>query len=74
MASRLVERFGEELGIAYQILDDIYDATGGPPSVGKEQGMDLDKPNFVELFGVDESFRRALHFKARALVSCNRDL
>ena len=33
--------FGERIGIAYQILDDVLDITGPPERTGKPQGTDL---------------------------------
>ncbi|MBK6542506.1 MAG: polyprenyl synthetase family protein [Flavobacteriales bacterium] len=33
--------FGEELGLAFQLRDDILDAFGDPKKVGKQQGGDL---------------------------------
>jgi geranylgeranyl pyrophosphate synthase len=39
-ADRL-ERFGELLGIAFQIFDDILDLTGDPVATGKPRGTDL---------------------------------
>jgi heptaprenyl diphosphate synthase len=34
-------RFGRELGMAFQVLDDILDLCGPPTSTGKEPGKDL---------------------------------
>jgi len=36
-------RFGEKLGVAFQIVDDLLDLTGDPDTVGKTLGRDLDK-------------------------------
>jgi geranylgeranyl pyrophosphate synthase len=33
--------FGEQIGVAFQILDDILDVTGPPERTGKPQGADL---------------------------------
>jgi geranylgeranyl pyrophosphate synthase len=33
--------FGERIGIAFQILDDVLDITGPPERTGKPQGTDL---------------------------------
>ena len=35
--------FGEKLGIAFQIIDDVLDLTGDPQEVGKSLGRDLAK-------------------------------
>src|SRR5207248_1429575 len=34
-------RFGERIGVAFQILDDILDVTGPPERTGKPRGADL---------------------------------
>jgi geranylgeranyl pyrophosphate synthase len=44
-ADRVVEdrlgRFGENVGLAFQIFDDILDLTGDPEATGKHRGTDL---------------------------------
>jgi len=42
-ADRALYDFGEKLGIAFQIVDDLLDLTGDPGTVGKTLGRDLDK-------------------------------
>jgi geranylgeranyl pyrophosphate synthase len=36
-----LSRFGERIGIAFQILDDVLDVTGPPERTGKPRGADL---------------------------------
>lgn len=62
-----VSMFGRFLGIAYQILDDIYDIEGGPEEVGKDIGKDVGKPTFPSLFGCIGAKARMHHFKNHAL-------
>ncbi len=38
-----MDRFGEKLGIAFQIIDDVLDLTGDQEVVGKSLGKDLEK-------------------------------
>jgi geranylgeranyl diphosphate synthase type II len=45
--------YARDLGFAYQITDDILDATGDPDVVGKDVGKDAGKKTFVTLYGVD---------------------
>jgi farnesyl diphosphate synthase len=47
--------FGRELGLAFQITDDLLDATGSSAELGKAAGKDQrrGKATFVSLMGVD---------------------
>jgi geranylgeranyl diphosphate synthase type II len=53
--------YGKNLGMAFQITDDLLDAAGDEQVVGKRVGKDLDrgKLTFPGLLGVEESRRRA---------------
>lgn len=50
-AVRLMGRFGEHLGVAFQILDDILDVTSEENLLGKKSGMDIRerKPSIVNV-------------------------
>jgi geranylgeranyl pyrophosphate synthase len=39
--SQLLSGFGEQIGIAFQILDDVLDVSGPPERTGKPRGADL---------------------------------
>ncbi len=56
-----LERYARNLGLAYQIVDDILDAEGDAETVGKDVGRDEDtkKKTFVTVHGVDEARRVA---------------
>jgi geranylgeranyl diphosphate synthase type II len=63
-----VERLSEyarNLGLAYQIVDDILDAEGDPAVTGKGVLQDVRKKTFVTVHGV-EAARRAARALARA--------
>jgi geranylgeranyl pyrophosphate synthase len=59
--------FAKNLGLAYQIVDDILDATASPETVGKPTRSDP-RGNFVDLAGVDGAKRLA-----RELADCAVD-
>ena len=58
-AARL-DRFGKNIGIAFQIKDDILDVEGDTDIIGKPSGSDekLDKATYPALFGIEASRRR----------------
>lgn len=49
----------KNLGLAYQITDDILDLVATPADLGKPTGQDLGKTTFAMLFGVEVSRRVA---------------
>ncbi len=58
---RPLQVYGDALGLAFQIADDILDVTGDAATVGKAVRKDQDagKATFVSLLGLDEAKRRA---------------
>ncbi len=66
-------RFAAELGVLFQIVDDILDVTGDEAALGKPQGSDErhGKQTYVSVFGLDGA--RALaaesHRKAREALA-----
>jgi geranylgeranyl pyrophosphate synthase len=60
-ALRALTGYGEALGLAFQITDDILDVTGDACSLGKEAGRDeeLRKASYPSLFGLDGARERA---------------
>jgi len=51
--------FGLDLGLLFQIQDDIIDETQSEVEAGKPTQHDTDKNSFVNLLGLDESIREA---------------
>ena len=71
-------RFAEELGVLFQIVDDILDVTGSDEELGKPHGSDErhGKLTYVSLFGLEEARTLAAesHRKAHeALAAVNGD-
>lgn len=64
--------FASELGVLFQIVDDILDVTGSQEALGKQQGSDerLGKRTYVTEFGLDGARRlaRESHQRARAAL------
>ncbi len=59
--------FGADLGLAFQIADDILDATASAEDLGKSPGKDaaVGKLTYVTLFGLDRARRRLDEFEDR---------
>jgi geranylgeranyl diphosphate synthase type II len=59
--------FGDELGVLFQIVDDILDATGTAEELGKTPGKDeaAGKVTYVSLHGLDQARRLADEARAR---------
>ncbi len=63
--------FGERMGQAYQIADDLLDRFGNPEVIGKPVGQDalLDRPNAVSEMGVDAASARLKEMIDEAIES-----
>jgi len=62
-------RYGERIGLAFQIADDILNVEGKSLSLGKSIGTDLSKgkATYPSLLGIEESKRRAEELVALAV-------
>jgi farnesyl diphosphate synthase/geranylgeranyl diphosphate synthase type II len=60
--------FGAEIGLAFQIQDDILDVEGTTQALGKRAGADADriKPTYPSVLGLDRSRAQALACRDRA--------
>ena len=63
--------YGEEIGLAFQIQDDILDVTGETAILGKRTGADAarDKPNYPSVFGLEPARKLARHHRDQALAA-----
>ncbi len=68
-----LSRFGDNIGLAYQITDDILDVAGKTETLGKSVGSDArqKKNTYPALIGLDESRRAAsnLHEESMEILS-----
>lgn len=53
----LFKKFGQNLGLAYQVQDDVLDVVSSNHLLGKNQGSDIKnkKQTFVDLLGIDDA-------------------
>jgi geranylgeranyl diphosphate synthase type II len=53
--------FGQSIGLAFQIVDDVLDVTQTSEQLGKTAGKDMaaEKVTYPALFGIEESIRKA---------------
>ncbi len=52
-----VSAYAKNLGLAFQVTDDLLDYTGSPTVTGKDAGLDRDKTTFVSFAGIDGARR-----------------
>jgi geranylgeranyl pyrophosphate synthase len=66
--------YGEDIGLAFQIADDILDATGTSEELGKPAGRDaqLAKSTYVVLLGIDGARAEAQRLARSAVAHLDR--
>ena len=69
--------YSKNLGLAFQIRDDILDVTGTDGNMGKTLGKDREsgKTTFVDIFGVGGAQRKVVELteRAKSAISCFYD-
>lgn len=67
-------QYGEKVGLAFQIMDDILNIEGHFPKMGKAIGSDANKKKatFPGLLGLEESKKRAKELVESAILSLKR--
>lgn len=55
-----MSKYADNLGLAYQIADDILDVVGNPEELGKATGSDQkqNKNTYASINGIDDAYRR----------------
>jgi farnesyl diphosphate synthase len=67
----ILDHYAKNIGLAFQVVDDILDVTSDTETLGKTQGKDAaqDKPTYPSLLGLTESRERARQLCTEALAS-----
>ena len=64
--------FGNCLGIAYQISDDIHDCTDVAEEIGKDVGQDCAKSTIPRIYGIEKAITMRDDYKNRAIAAVER--
>jgi farnesyl diphosphate synthase len=66
--------YGDALGLAFQVVDDILDVTQASATLGKTAGKDLhnNKPTYVTVLGLDAARRHAHELRDKAQAALAR--
>jgi geranylgeranyl pyrophosphate synthase len=69
-----LDQYGTEIGLAFQIVDDILDEEGSAASLGKTAGKDkaAGKPTYPAFFGLEQSKALASECNAKARAALDR--
>jgi len=64
-----LSRFGDAIGLAFQIVDDVLDVSADTDTLGKTAGKDAahSKPTYVSALGVEAARALSLRLRAQAL-------
>lgn len=64
-----VEVFAKNLGLAFQITDDVLDVTSSPETLGKDVGKDEQRLTFVKLAGVEGARKLSVELVETSLAA-----
>ena len=70
-----LREYGRQIGLAFQIIDDILDETSDAKTIGKSTGSDaqLEKTTYVKIYGLEQS-RAFAHQHTQAAIAICRQL
>jgi geranylgeranyl diphosphate synthase type II len=70
----IIDDYGQDLGLVYQIVDDLLDIEGTQDELGKSIGKDAEaqKATFPSVYGIEESKRMARELTEKAKQSIAR--
>ena len=70
-AVEALARYGQEIGLAFQIADDVLDVTATSAQLGKTAGRDaeLAKSTYVSVLGVEQARSEAASLAAQAITN-----
>ena len=73
-ALQALGEFGDAIGLAFQVVDDVLDVTQATEVLGKTAGKDVDanKPTYVSILGLDAAVRYANALREEALRALDR--
>jgi geranylgeranyl pyrophosphate synthase len=63
--------YGDEVGLAFQVADDVLDATGTSETLGKTAGKDAEvaKSTYVGILGIEGAREEAVRHQERAIAA-----
>jgi geranylgeranyl diphosphate synthase type II len=69
-----LDKYGREIGLAFQITDDLLDLQGDPERLGKPVGSDIknDKATYPKILGIDRSWDLARQSADSAICALAR--
>ncbi len=70
----LIEEIGKNVGLAFQVTDDILDHTSDDITMGKTTGLDkeLEKTTYIKLFGLEGAREKAKALTQSAEAACKQ--
>ena len=73
-AQDALSEYGEAIGLAFQVVDDILDCTQASDKLGKTAGKDQDanKPTYVSILGLEAARRHAEELRQQAHAALAR--